>query len=325
METKPLFFSIILPIYNGAKTLRLVLDSIKKQTYTNFELILYDDASTDQSAVLVNDWLNNYDGEVTFIRGLNNKGAHFRVTQGLKVSKGRYVVLSAQDNIFSTNRLNYVASVIMKNPNCRLITHDIFFGSTDHLRRNIGWHTKALINHTKISLPKLLFFRSILFAHDATIYQREALNKFASFINYSPIEDIVLSVNFFLNKDNTNEFQIHNHIKKPLIYKIKSKKSQTYAKPTIINHQFIKFVRKQPIGFIVKNVIISSSEIMALVRSDSTVKKLFRVMRKPLFPLALLALTLRLTMNKLLTSKVDIPDKFFIETNLENNKNETSK
>ena len=56
---------------------------------------------------------------------------------------------------------------------------------------------------------------------------------------------------------------------------------------------------------------------MALVRSDITVKKLLRVMRKPLFPLALLALILGVTINKLLTSKVDIPDKFFIETNLE--------
>ena len=225
METKPLFFSIILPIYNGAKTLRLVLDSIKKQTYTNFELILYDDASTDQSAVLVDDWLINYDGEVTFIKGLNNKGAHFGVTQSLKVCKGRYVVLTSQDNIFSKNRLYYATSVIMKNPNCRLITHDIFFGSKNHFIKNIGWHTKAFINFTKISLPKLLFFRSILFAHDATIYQREALNKFPSFFNFSPIEDIVLSVNFFFNKDNIDEFQIHNHISKPLIYKIKSTKS----------------------------------------------------------------------------------------------------
>ena len=61
MNQKTLLFSIILPIYNGEDTLVPVLDSIKNQTNKNFELILYDDASTVQSAVLVNDWLDNYD------------------------------------------------------------------------------------------------------------------------------------------------------------------------------------------------------------------------------------------------------------------------
>ena len=73
MATIPIF-SVIIPIFNGEKTLVPVLESIKNQTYKDFELILYDDASTDKSVELVKLCLNDFDGKFLIVEGKKNKG-----------------------------------------------------------------------------------------------------------------------------------------------------------------------------------------------------------------------------------------------------------
>ena len=48
------FFSIIMPVYNGHKFLQQAIDGILKQTFSNFELLVVDDGSTDETATIVN-------------------------------------------------------------------------------------------------------------------------------------------------------------------------------------------------------------------------------------------------------------------------------
>ena len=53
--------SIIVPIYNGENYMRKCIDSILSQTYSNIELILVNDGSTDNTIKICNEYKNNYD------------------------------------------------------------------------------------------------------------------------------------------------------------------------------------------------------------------------------------------------------------------------
>lgn len=60
METKKTLISIIVPVYNTEKYIERCLDSIMKQDYPNFEVILVNDGSTDESGIIIQKYKEKY-------------------------------------------------------------------------------------------------------------------------------------------------------------------------------------------------------------------------------------------------------------------------
>ena len=311
MATIPIF-SVIIPIFNGEKTLVPVLESIKNQTYKDFELILYDDASTDKSVELVKLCLNDFDGKFLIVEGKKNKGTHCSVNQCIKRSKGKYLCLCGQDNIFNLNRLDNVANIIVKNDKVNFVTHDYIIGSLKQFNMNEGYLTKGLVNYTRVTLAKLLFFRSTLFALDTSIYLKKDLKNFASLSNYSPIEDLALLIINFFDKKNINFSLKQAHINEALLYKIYSKKSQTFTKCNEINQQLEDLVNEQNIGYFLKKLIISSSNIIALARSVKLVSIFLKFIKSPIiFILGFFGSLVNVVVRKTLKSKISFDPNMF--------------
>lgn len=88
--------SIITPTYNRAKTLHRVFESLEKQTYKNFEWIIIDDGSTDETKVLVDTWSQ----EVDYIRYVYqpNAGKHIAVNRALAMATGEYTTTVDSDD-----------------------------------------------------------------------------------------------------------------------------------------------------------------------------------------------------------------------------------
>ena len=63
--------AILLSTYNGEKYLKEQLDSILAQTYTNFELIIRDDGSKDNTVKIIKEYIEKTDKEITLIEGKN--------------------------------------------------------------------------------------------------------------------------------------------------------------------------------------------------------------------------------------------------------------
>ncbi|GAA0727052.1 glycosyltransferase family 2 protein [Clostridium malenominatum] len=87
--------SIIIPNYNGEKYLKDCLDSLSKQSFTNFEIIIVDNASTDNSLNIIEE---NYPG-IKLIKMDKNYGFSVAVNRGIKESMGDYVVLLNNDTV----------------------------------------------------------------------------------------------------------------------------------------------------------------------------------------------------------------------------------
>ena len=88
--------SIIVPVYNAEKTIRRCIESIINQEYTDFELILCDDGSTDGSGAICDE----YQEKDERIRGLHkpNTGVSDTRNQGIAMAQGTYIqFLDADD------------------------------------------------------------------------------------------------------------------------------------------------------------------------------------------------------------------------------------
>ena len=61
-------FSIVIPNYNSEKWIEKLLKSIVEQTYTDYEVIVVDDMSTDKSVEIVENYVDKFKGEITLIQ-----------------------------------------------------------------------------------------------------------------------------------------------------------------------------------------------------------------------------------------------------------------
>ena len=94
--------SVILPVYNGAPFLKQAISSILSQTYTDFELVVIDDGSNDESVEIVKAIA---DHRVRLIANEINLGLPATLNKGIANSTGKYIARQDQDDFAAPNRL----------------------------------------------------------------------------------------------------------------------------------------------------------------------------------------------------------------------------
>lgn len=105
--------SIIVPIYNSEKYLETCLNSIVSQMWENYELILINDGSTDNSGLICDNFSNIYDN-ITVIHK-KNEGVSIARNLGLEIAKGKYIVFCDADDIIDKEIYNVLISTMNNN------------------------------------------------------------------------------------------------------------------------------------------------------------------------------------------------------------------
>ena len=105
--------SILLPVYNAAHTIQETLDSIFNQTYTDYEIIIINDGSTDGSEEII---LQNKDSRIHYYSNPENKGLIYTLNQGIDLCQGEYIVRIDADDIMLPTRIEKQLEYMDKNP-----------------------------------------------------------------------------------------------------------------------------------------------------------------------------------------------------------------
>jgi len=106
------FFSIIIPTYNRRSFLAIAVDSVLRQTFPDFELIISDDGSSDETSAFCR---SIKDERVRYL-ALPHKGVASARNQGLFLAKGRYICFLDSDDRFLSAKLAKTRLCIKKNP-----------------------------------------------------------------------------------------------------------------------------------------------------------------------------------------------------------------
>lgn len=94
--------SVILPVYNAASHLAEAIESIRSQSFSDFEILAIDDASTDESAEII---FSFKDPRVRYIRNDNNIGVARTLNRGIDLARGDYIARMDADDRCRLNRL----------------------------------------------------------------------------------------------------------------------------------------------------------------------------------------------------------------------------
>lgn len=106
--------SVIMPLYNSARFLAASIDSVLKQKYTNWELILIDDCSGDDSVIISQAYCDR-DSRIRLVRLAENSGAAVARNHGIEVAEGRFIAFLDSDDIWLPEKLNTQIEFMLKN------------------------------------------------------------------------------------------------------------------------------------------------------------------------------------------------------------------
>jgi len=110
--------SVIVPAYNQERYISKTLDSIANQTYRNIEIIIINDASTDNTKFEILDWIDkNPLQNINFIDNAINVGLHATLNLGLDLIQGEYFQILAGDDLIVPEKLSFQIELLKSNPN----------------------------------------------------------------------------------------------------------------------------------------------------------------------------------------------------------------
>lgn len=89
--------SVVLPVYNGARFIRIALRSVLAQDFKEFEILVVDDGSTDGTVEIVREMARN-DGRIRYFKNENNLGIQKTLNRGLAEAKGEYIARIDDDD-----------------------------------------------------------------------------------------------------------------------------------------------------------------------------------------------------------------------------------
>lgn len=104
--------SIVMPTYNRAYIIARSIKSVLKQTYCEWELLIVDDGSTDETQEVVS---GMNDGRIRYLKSEKNMGANYARNQGLAAAKGSYIAFLDSDNVWEKNYLEERLAVLKKS------------------------------------------------------------------------------------------------------------------------------------------------------------------------------------------------------------------
>lgn len=105
--------SVLMPVFNGEKYLREAIDSILKQSFTEFEFIIINDGSTDRSAEILQTYA---DPRLRVIHNESNIGVTLTLNKGLDLARGEYVARMDCDDVSVPDRLEKQVSFMDAHP-----------------------------------------------------------------------------------------------------------------------------------------------------------------------------------------------------------------
>tara|TARA_R110002020_G_scaffold410898_3_gene620602 strand:+ start:194 stop:973 length:780 start_codon:yes stop_codon:yes gene_type:complete len=149
MQTKTSKVSIITPLYNSERFITQTITSVKSQTYTNWEMLIVDDCSTDNGYQIAADFAKD-DERIRLFRLTENSGAGIARNMGIENADGEFIAFLDSDDIWHPDKLNKQIDYMKKTG------ADVCFSSYGLLDEKGNALNKKVQALSKVDFNKLL-------------------------------------------------------------------------------------------------------------------------------------------------------------------------
>lgn len=251
--------TVICACYNQSAYILESLESVKNQTYPNLELVIWDDASKDNSVDIIDSWINqNPELKISFTKNSENKGICKSLNEAKSLAKGKYIQILALDDLLLPDKIERHVQLLEKSKSTdALVFSDAYLidsASNTYQNRFIAYYKRYL------SLESGNFFEELLknnFIPAMTVlYKTEILNEIGSWDEtlayedydmllriaekYDFIFDPIVSAKYRLHQKNTHE---------TMFIEMERSKFNIYLKyanyNSTVKHKLLRFIESQ--------------------------------------------------------------------------------
>lgn len=167
---KPLV-SIAMGVYNSSETLKNAIDSMINQTYDNWEFIICDDCSTDNTYSILKEYARR-DQRFKILHNQNNMGLAAGLNRCLSVAKGKYFARMDDDDVSLPDRLSTEVEYLETHPTCDIVGTNIIVMNN---QKNLG------IRRNSSKLTAKAFLKGSPFFHPTIVMKTEVLKKLGGY------------------------------------------------------------------------------------------------------------------------------------------------
>ena len=239
--------SVVMPVYNGEKYLKEAIDSILNQTFSDFELIIINDCSTDGTESII---MSYKDNRIVYIKNEKNLGVAESLNKGLDIAKGEYIARMDADDISLPKRFERQVKFMDRHNDIALC------GSTVKIFGAVGGEKKTNTIYKKNEIKVRMLFGPYI-PHPTVMMRRNIIeNEHYRYDNkYDKVEDFELWTRILLKNDACNikavllKYRTHsgqvtqNHTeeKKLLLTEIKKKFLMSIGINTLSDNEIAAF------------------------------------------------------------------------------------
>lgn len=160
--------SVIMGLYNSEKTLRESLDSLVRQTFQDFEVIVCDDGSTDSTLTVAESFVPYFKERLIILKNSENKGLAYSLNHCLKAAKGQYVARMDADDIALPHRFEAQNAYLDSHTDIDMVGSDVLLFNQDGV-----WGRRSYTQTPQ----KKDFLKTSQFVHPTIIMKKAVLTE----------------------------------------------------------------------------------------------------------------------------------------------------
>lgn len=153
--------SIIVPVYNAEKYIETTIEMVRRQSCTDWELILVDDCSKDHSAEVIRKCIGNETEKIRFIQKKENEGAAKARNTGVNAARGRYIAFLDADDIWYREKLAREMAYMEKH-DAAFVFSGYEFGDEDGVPTGKAVHVPRTLTYKQALSRTVIFTSTVL-------------------------------------------------------------------------------------------------------------------------------------------------------------------
>ena len=178
------FLSVIMPVYNAEKYIGEAIRSVLEQTIKNFELIVIDDGSTDNSS---NEIQSIGDNRIKLYKNDRNRGIVYSRNRGLLLAAGEYIGMLDADDVAYPEKFEKQIAFLEQNKDFGMVGSWANFIDENGKQLPGSWKLKA----SPEMIPSIMLFKNY-FLQSAVLYRKDCIRKFSFREGYDILEDYLI-------------------------------------------------------------------------------------------------------------------------------------
>ena len=179
--------SVVMPAYNSVSTIHRAIDSVLGQSYCNWELIVVDDCSNDETATIIEKYSRDYD-QIRIIRNETNSGVAVSRNRGVQAAEKEWIAFLDSDDYWEVDKLEQQFGMINNYPDMKLCFTGSAFIDINGRKSDFILHVpekityEELLNQNVISCSSVLVKKDLMTKYPMNLH-KEIHEDFVTWLN----------------------------------------------------------------------------------------------------------------------------------------------